>query len=219
MKKEVSVMESVYSKNNAVAGVINDKLTRERVFAVNVLGSPGAGKTSSLEQIIKRLGILDCAVIEGDIESDIDTIRLKQQGINAAQINTGGACHLDAASIRDIVERMSLRPGYLFIENIGNLICPVPYQLGERMRLLISNATEGADKPYKYPYVFEKADIVLLNKCDLIEHVDFDTGYFLDGIRKLNPDVPVFKVSCKTGEGFDEVAEWITRKAEVVIGK
>lgn len=209
---EIPVMEAIYQRNEELAEELNKKLTERGIFTVNVMGAPGVGKTTSLVQIIKRLSC-PAAVIEGDIESSIDTEKLTEMGINAYQINTQGGCHLDSPLISEAVGVMSLEPGVLFIENIGNLVCPAEFMIGEHIKLLISTVTEGSDKPYKYPLAFEKADIILVNKCDLIPHVDFDRDYYMKGVSALTKTAKVVFVSSKTGEGFDEVATWLTEKA------
>jgi len=211
--KEIQVMQSVYDKNDEVAAEINTELTNKGIYGINVMGAPGAGKTSTLIQLIKRLkDRVTPYVIEGDIEADFDTKTLLALGVKTIQINTGGACHLDSPMIGKAVEDLSLEKGLLFIENIGNLVCPAEFQIGEHAKMLISTVTEGSDKPYKYPLAFEKADAIIINKCDLLPYVDFDEEFFMKGVRALNKTVPVFKVSCKTEEGFDEVILWIMEK-------
>lgn len=210
--KEIEIMESVYDKNDEVAAQINKNLTQNGIYAINVMGAPGAGKTSSLIQIIKRLNDTASYVIEGDIEADFDTKTLQSLGVKALQINTGGACHLDSPLIGKAVDDLGISNGLLFIENIGNLVCPAEFMIGEHAKMLISTVTEGSDKPYKYPLAFEKADIIIINKCDLIPYLDFDESFFMKGVRALNKTAPVFKVSCKTEEGFDEVTAWIKGK-------
>lgn len=153
-------------------------------------------------------------VIEGDIESDIDTERLRKENVTAAQINTFGACHLDAPLVHNAVHTMDFREGgILFIENVGNLVCPAELNIGENIKMLIVSVADGSDKPYKYPLAFEKADIILLNKTDLMPYLDFDEDFFMKGLRHLNKQAPVFKVSGKTGEGYKEAAEWIEEAA------
>ena len=211
--KEIEIMQSVYDKNDEVAANINTELTGKGIYAINVMGAPGAGKTSTLIQIIKRLS--DKAtpyVIEGDIEADFDTKTLLALGVKTVQINTGGACHLDSPMIGKAVNDLNIEKGVLFIENIGNLVCPAEFQIGEHAKMLISTVTEGSDKPYKYPLAFEKADAIILNKCDLIPYLDFDEEFFMKGVRALNKTAPVFKVSCKAEEGFEEVILWIMEK-------
>lgn len=210
--KEIEVMKSVYDKNDEVAAQINQTLTKRGIYAINVMGAPGAGKTTSLIQIIKRLTEVTPYVIEGDIEADFDTKTLQALGVKAIQINTGGACHLDSPLIGNAVNELGLTDGVLFIENIGNLVCPAEFMIGEHSKMLISTVTEGSDKPYKYPLAFEKANIIVLNKCDLIPYVDFDEEFFMKGVRALNKTAPVIKVSGKTEEGFDEVVSWIMDK-------
>lgn len=210
--KEIEVMQSVYDKNDEVAAQINSALTNNGIYAINVMGAPGAGKTTSLIQIIKRLTEVTPYVIEGDIEADFDTKTLQSLGVKAIQINTGGACHLDSPLIGNAVEELKISNGVLFIENIGNLVCPAEFMIGEHAKMLISTITEGSDKPYKYPLAFEKADIILLNKCDLLPYVDFDEDFFMKGVRALNKTAPVVKVSGKTEEGYDKVVSWIMEK-------
>ena len=205
-------MQSVYDKNDETAARINSTLTENGIYAINVMGAPGAGKTTSLINIIKRLGDITPYVIEGDIEADFDTKALQAIGVKAVQINTGGACHLDSPLIGNAVEELGLRDGVLFIENIGNLVCPAEFMIGEHAKLLVSTVTEGSDKPYKYPLAFEKADIIILNKCDLLPYIDFDEDFFMKGVRALNKTAPVIRVSGRTEEGFDKVVAWIKEK-------
>ena len=210
--KEIEIMQSVYDKNDQVAAKIQTSLTENGIFAVNVMGAPGAGKTTSLIQLIKRLEEVTAYVIEGDIEADFDTKAIQSLGVKAIQINTGGACHLDSPVIGQAVEDLHISDGVLFIENIGNLVCPAEFMIGEHAKMLISTVTEGSDKPYKYPLAFEKADMILLNKCDLLPYVDFDEDFFMKGVRALNKTAPVIRVSGKTGEGYEKAAEWIMEK-------
>ncbi len=212
--RKVNVMEGILDENDHIAEHVNEHMTEHGVLVVNEMGAPGVGKTTTLKNIVKHLNIKPY-VIEGDIESDIDTQTLNSLGIETHQVNTHGECHLDAPLIKHATGHMSFsEPGVLFIENIGNLVCPAEFTIGEHVMMLISTVTEGSDKPYKYPLAFEKADIILLNKVDLIPYLDFDEEYFMKGVRALNKDVPVFKVSGKTGEGYKEVAEWLENKAK-----
>lgn len=212
-KAKIEVLEDIYAENDRISSIINKEFDKKGIFGVNVLGSPGAGKTTTLIQLIKRMPDIKCYVVEGDIESDIDTVTLRKLGVDATQINTGGACHLDAVMIQKSIDDFELKnDGILFIENIGNLVCTAEFKIGEHIKMIIASVTEGCDKPYKYPLIFENADVILLNKVDLMPYIDFDEGFFLKGIRALNPHVPVFKVSGKTGEGFDEAAKWLETK-------
>ena len=174
---KAGVMENIYAHNNHIAEHVRHYLTERNIFAVNVMGAPGTGKTTSLEQLMKYIA-RKVYVIEGDIESDIDTERLRKQHVKAAQINTFGACHLDAPLVHNAVHTMDFdAPGVLFIENVGNLVCPAELDIGEHMKLLIVSVADGSDKPYKYPLAFEKADMILLNKVDLMPYLDFDEGH------------------------------------------
>ena len=209
--KEIDVVQNIHDENDRIAQEVNSTLNHAGVFVINVMGAPGAGKTSSIISIIKNSPNEQFYVIEGDIESDIDTVKLQGLGIDTFQINTGGACHLDAPVIQSSLKGLTInKPGILFIENIGNLVCPAEFQIGEHIKMLICSAAEGSDKPYKYPLAFEKADIILLTKCDLKTYVDFDDDFFYKGIRALNKTAPVFEVNAKSSEGFKEVVDWLT---------
>lgn len=212
--RKINVMEGILDENDHIAEHINEHMTAHGVLVVNEMGAPGVGKTTTLRNLVKHLK-LKPYVIEGDIESDIDTKNLNELGIETHQINTHGECHLDAPMIEHMTGHIEFKePGILFIENIGNLVCPAEFSIGEHVMMLISTVTEGSDKPYKYPLAFEKADIILINKVDLIPYLDFDEEFFMKGVRALNKEAPVIKVSGKTGEGFEEVAKWLTDRAK-----
>lgn len=211
---KLSVMENIHDENDHIADHVNEHLTEDGIYAVNVMGAPGVGKTTTLKHIIKGLKGLKPYVIEGDIESDLDTKDLQSLGITTYQINTYGACHLDAPMIHNSLSQLEFNEkGILFIENIGNLVCPAEFSIGEHCKMLISTVTEGSDKPYKYPLAFEKANIIVLNKVDLLPYLDFDEAFFMKGVRALNKNVPVFQVSGRSGEGFDAVVQWLTEQA------
>jgi len=212
--RKVDVMEGIMDENDDIALHVNEHMTDHGILVVNVMGAPGVGKTTTLRNIFGYLGEMKPYVIEGDIESDLDTVALRELGIETHQINTFGSCHLDAPMIEHMTGHMNFdKRGVLFIENIGNLVCPAEFTIGEHVKMLISTVTEGSDKPYKYPLAFEKADMILLNKTDLIPYLDFDKDFFMKGVRALNKDVPVFMTSDKTGEGFREAAEMLVEKA------
>ena len=186
------------------------------LVCVNVLASPGAGKTSLILRLLEGLRNrkYSVGVIEGDVASSIDTDKLLALGYPATQINTDGGCHLDANMIAKAVERLGIQgPGYLFIENIGNLICPTQFHLGEALRLVVASVPEGDDKPVKYPGVFETADLVALNKIDLLGHVEFRMEFFTSGVRTVNPGAPIFHASARTQEGVGAIVEWLTTSA------
>ena len=167
MSKEIEVIENIFEENDRIAAKINSALTENKVYCINVLGAPGVGKTSVMKRIFEKASFTPF-VIEGDIESDIDTETLNNLGIKTVQINTHGACHLDAPSIENaLLEVSDLKNGVLFIENIGNLVCPAEFNIGEHAKMLIVSTTDGSDKPYKYPLAFEKANLIILNKLEL----------------------------------------------------
>lgn len=211
--RKIDVKEGILDQNDHIAEHTREHMTEHGILVVNEMGAPGVGKTTVIKNLVKHLNSRTY-VIEGDIESDLDTQELNSLGIDTYQINTHGECHLDAPQIEHQLSHMDLKdPGILFIENIGNLVCPAEFTIGEHVIMLISTVTEGSDKPYKYPLAFEKADIIVLNKVDLIPYLDFDEEFYMKGIRALNKDVPVIKVSNRTGEGFEEVAQWLDAKA------
>lgn len=208
-KKKIEVVKDIHAENNRIAAEINREMSGESVLVVNVMGSPGAGKTSAIKQLAQRLPQGKVYVVEGDIESDIDTQTMLGLGIETVQINTHGACHLDAPMVRKALQNFKPKgPGFLFVENIGNLVCPVQFEIGEHLKMIVCSVPEGSDKPYKYPAAFEKASVIFLNKCDLKPYIDFDEDFFYRGIKSLNPDVPVFEVNSKTGEGYAAAARW-----------
>lgn len=210
MGERIDIRRAVYAENDELAKSIHEELSALGVLAVNVLGGAGAGKTSTIARLVERMGDLKSRVVEGDIESDIDTKRLRSLGVEAYQINTGGDCHLNAPMMRAILPKLDLSGGgLLFVENIGNLVCPADFVIGEDLKLLVCSVPEGADKPYKYPAAFARAAAVVLGKTDLLPYVPFDAGYFRAGVRALNPDAPIFEVSALRNEGFEPLAAFI----------
>jgi hydrogenase nickel incorporation protein HypB len=208
-EKTVPIMENLLSENERIAESVRKSLTEKRILSINMMGAPGSGKTSVLKEVIKKLCI-PSAVIEGDVESDIDTVDLQKNGISAFQINTMGGCHLDAPMIKTALAGFNIKDSsFLFIENIGNLICPAEFDIGEHLRLIICSVADGSDKPYKYPLAFERADAVVLNKDDLIPYVNFDKEFFIEGVKKLNMKTRLFFASCKEHTGFEAIASWL----------
>ncbi len=209
-EENISVMEDILGENGKIAGGVREKLSKSRVLTINLMGAPGAGKTSVIKGLVGRLDA-PSAVIEGDVESDIDTVDLKKSGIEAFQINTMGGCHLDAPMIKKSLESFRVKESsYLFIENIGNLICPAEFDIGEHLRLIICSVADGSDKPYKYPLAFERADAVVVNKDDLLAYVDFNVEFFTEGVRKLNRKTEIFFSSSRNQTGFDRIAGWLS---------
>jgi hydrogenase nickel incorporation protein HypB len=217
---QIPVVRDILNANDQVAAGNRSLLATRGVTAVNIMASPGAGKTSVIAATADRLPTdLRPGVIEGDLASSIDTDALLARGIPAVQINTGGNCHLDAPMIRSALPRLPLDEiGVLFIENVGNLVCPAEFDLGAALAVVIGSVPEGHDKPYKYPGMFAAADAVLLNKADLLAYFDFDLDYFRRGLAMVNPDAPLFLVSCRTGEGIDEWVNWLLNRCRVEAG-
>lgn len=212
--KIVKVLKDIMSANNTIADENSQIFKQKRVMTCNLMASPGAGKTSFITATYEAVKEhTSFAVIEGDIASQIDADKFAEMGVPVAQINTGGGCHLDANMIKSAINQFALPDdSILFVENVGNLVCPASYKLGEHLRIVMSSTTEGYDKPYKYPAIFTDADAIILNKMDLAEAVHFDRQIFEKGIRALNQIVPIFAISCKTGEGIKEWTDWLMKK-------
>ena len=213
----VPVVEKIFSANDRMARLNHDRLQKDQVFSVNLMASPGAGKTSFILQTIKRLkGVLRVGVIEGDTAPvTIDADKIIQAGMPAVQINTGGDCHLDASMVSDGLDQLPLNElDLLIIENVGNLICPAAWDLGTDVKLLVASVPEGDDKPYKYPNIYRGLDVLVINKTDLLQYIDFNMDYFRQGVELLNPGLVTFPVSCKTGEGIDAWIDWLTSKVK-----
>jgi hydrogenase nickel incorporation protein HypB len=211
MTKRISVVEKILSANDQLAAQNKARLEGAGVFALNLMASPGAGKTSVIENTIRRLaGRLRIGVIEGDIATSIDAERAEAAGAMAIQINTGGDCHLDAVMLQEALTQLPLEEiDLLIVENVGNLICPAHFQLGTHRSVLIASVPEGDDKPYKYPGMYRGVDALVINKVDLLPHVSFDMEYFRRGVEILNPGLRTFALSCRTGEGLDDWAAWV----------
>lgn len=211
---KVNVMSDILKANDLLAKDIQDLLKKKKIVSWNIMGSPGSGKTSILERLIPMFPEnIRAAVIEGDIATSRDAERIARTGAQAAQINTNGACHLDAAMIRSALGSIDLEDlSILFIENVGNLVCPAGFSLGETGRIIVSSVTEGDDKPEKYPSMFKTGDLILLNKVDLIEHTNFSMDNFTRGMKKINSQAVTLAVSATDGTGFEELRDWAVGK-------
>lgn len=211
MTSHIPVVERILSANDQLADENRRKLENTRVFSLNIMASPGAGKTSLIEQTVHQLGEkLHLGVIEGDIASSIDAERAQAAGARAVQINTGGNCHLEAYMVRDALAQLPLEMlDCLIIENVGNLVCPANFQLGAHKNVLVASIPEGDDKPYKYPGMYRGVDILVINKIDLLPYVPFNMKRFREGVEILNPGLETFLVSCRTGEGIHAWIEWL----------
>lgn len=212
MKERISVVQDIHSANDRLAAENRRRLDAADVFAINIMASPGAGKTSLIEHTIRALGAdLRIAVIDGDVATSIDADRAAAAGATAVQINTGGGCHLDAVMLQEGLDRLDLaQVDLLIVENVGNLICPAGFALGTHRNVLVASIPEGADKPYKYPGMYRGVDALVINKVDLLPYIDFDMGYFRDGVQALNPGLVTFPLSCRSEKGLQAWLGWVT---------
>lgn len=216
MGKTISLKEKILSANDRLASENRKLLDAAGVLALNMVASPGAGKTSLIEHTIRALSQdKRLAVIDGDLATSIDADRAAAAGAVAVQINTGGQCHLDANMLQGALAQLALPEiDLLIVENVGNLICPASFQLGTHKTVLVASVPEGADKPYKYPTTYRGVDALVVNKVDLLPFVEFDMEYFRRGVELLNPGLQCFVLSCRTGEGLGEWFAWVRREIE-----
>jgi hydrogenase nickel incorporation protein HypB len=216
MSNHIPIIEKILSANDRLAEENRRRFDQESVFALNLMASPGAGKTSLIERTINALaGKLKIAVIDGDIATSLDADRAAAAGAIALQINTGGECHLDAVMVQAALAQLDLSQfQLLIIENVGNLVCPASFKLGAHKSVLIASVPEGDDKPYKYPGMYRGVDALVINKTDLLPFVTFDMGFFERGVELLNPGVITFPLSCRTGEGLPAWIQWITEQVQ-----
>ena len=212
----VTIAQNILAHNDAVAAQVQRRLVAHGIRALNVMSSPGAGKTTLLEQTIARLrGRLAIGVIEGDIETSADAERIEAAGAQTVQINTRGACHLEAHMVNTALDHLDLaRLDLLVVENIGNLVCPAGWNLGEDARLVLASTTEGDDKPAKYPGMFAVAQAMVVNKIDLLPYVDYDVARVRRQALAINPRLDIFELSCRTGAGLDAWCAWLTAFAQ-----
>ncbi len=215
MTVRIAVVEKIMAANEEVAAENRARLDAAGVRALNLMASPGAGKTSLIERTIAGMaGKLRLAVVDGDIATSIDADRAAAAGALAVQINTGGECHLDAPMLKSALNDLDLSQiDLLIVENVGNLVCPANFQLGTHKSVLIASVPEGHDKPYKYPGMYRGVDALVINKMDLLPYVPFDMEYFRRGVQVLNPGLVTFPVSCRTGEGLDAWLAWVIETA------
>ena len=208
---EIKVIKDILGANDQIARKNRQLFDSNKVFVVNVMASPGAGKTSVIMETIKRLkGKTRVGVVEGDISSSLDAEAISKEDVPVVQINTGGECHLDANMTATALGDLPLKDiDLLLIENVGNLVCPAEFSLGEDIRILIASTPEGDDKPFKYPLMFHEADVVLINKIDLLPYLKFDVDAFSNTIKGINRKVKIFPVSCTTGEGIEAWVSWL----------
>jgi len=210
-RSTIAIERDVLAHNDAIARENRAWFIEQRIFAINLLSSPGAGKTTLLERMIRdRIGGRRISVIEGDQATDLDTRRIRQAGARSVQVNTGTGCHLDAAMVARAARGLDMGADTLLaIENVGNLVCPALFDLGEAVKLVVFSVTEGEDKPGKYPHVFRAADAVVLNKTDLLPHVRFDFDHFMSHFRSINDRARVLRLSATSGEGVEGLDRWL----------
>ncbi len=215
MQERIAVVENILSANDRLADQNRQRLDQARVLAINIMASPGAGKTSLVEATVRALSPkLRLAAVDGDIATSLDADRAAAAGAVAVQINTGGECHLDAIMLHGALNQLDLDTlDMLIVENVGNLVCPISFKLGVHRSILVASIPEGDDKPYKYPGAYQGVDVLVLNKLDLLPYVPFRMDYFLAGVEALNPGVKIFPMSCRTGEGLQEWNDWLLAQA------
>jgi hydrogenase nickel incorporation protein HypB len=212
MTVRIPIVENILNANDRLAEENRARIDSAGVFSINIMASPGAGKTSLIEQTLPRLkNKLRVAVVDGDIATSIDADRAALAGAQAAiQVNTGGDCHLDAVMLRGALDQLELTQfDLLIVENVGNLVCPANFQIGTHLNVLVASIPEGDDKPYKYPGMYRGMQVLIINKIDLLPYVPFNMDYFRTGVEVLNPGVITFPISAKTGEGLDAWIDWL----------
>lgn len=211
---KIDLHQPILDKNDRIASENRDLFKEKRVFVLDLLASPGSGKTSTILATIEALrDEFNIAVIEGDIASNVDAERISAQGIAAVQINTGGACHLESDMIRRAVNALDLDSlDLIIVENVGNLVCPTDFDLGEGAKVMILSVPEGDDKPLKYPGVFQVAEAIILNKVDTMSVFNFNEQAFRDSVNQLNPQAPIFPIAATKGDGVDAWADWLRSK-------
>lgn len=207
----ITVERKILQKNDEVAAANRQMFAKSGLFTINLVSSPGSGKTTLLERTLEKIsGQMRISVVEGDVQTDNDARRIAVYDIPVVQIVTNGACHLEAQLVQDAVANLPLADtDLLIIENVGNLVCPASYDLGEDMKVVLFSTTEGDDKPLKYPKMFRVADVCVINKTDLLPYIEFDMQKARENALKINPDLTIFEVSAKTGEGVNDWVNWL----------
>ncbi len=208
---KVTVLQNIMNANDQIAARNKELLDKSKVLAINIMSSPGAGKTTLILETIRRLKTkVRIAVIEGDIASTIDADKITQEGVPAVQINTGGQCHIDANMVSNALGKLPLAEiGLLFIENVGNLVCPAEFQIGTQRNIMLLSVPEGDDKPFKYPLMFTTVDAIIISKIDYLSLSDFNLTNFRKAVTGMNQKVKLFHVSARTGEGMDDWISWL----------
>ena len=215
---KIDLKQPILDKNDSLAAELRQRFADNHVFVLDLLASPGSGKTSTILATIDALrDEFNIAVVEGDIASNVDAEKISAQGIPAVQINTGGACHLESAMLKRAVDVLDLeRLDLIIVENVGNLVCPTDFDLGENAKVMILSVPEGDDKPLKYPGVFQVAEAVVLNKVDTMPVFAFDREAFEESVRQLNPSAPIFPIAATKGDGVQEWAAWLAEQIRQV---
>lgn len=215
---QIDMKQPILEKNDQLASALRQRFADNNVFVLDLLASPGSGKTSTILATIEALrDEFNIAVIEGDIASSVDAEKIKAHGIAAVQINTGGACHLESAMIKRAVDVLDLENlDLIIVENVGNLVCPTDFDLGENAKVMILSVPEGDDKPLKYPGIFQAAEVVILNKVDTMPVFNFNSEAFYESVTQLNPQAPVFPIAATKGDGVDEWAEWLANRIRAI---
>jgi len=216
----IEVKQDIHADNERTARELRERLAKQKTFLLNLMSSPGAGKTSTILKTIEALrGGLEIGVIEADIDSTVDAERVAAAGVSAIQLRTGGFCHLDAAMVAKGLDGLDLDAlDVVIIENVGNLVCPAEFDTGAIRNAMILSVPEGDDKPLKYPLMFTVSDVLLLNKIDYLALSDFDVGAVRERVRRLNPKMQIFEISAKTGQGVADWAGWLEREARSFLG-